>query len=115
MSPWDLEPVDSARMPAEVGGSVPVLPAEIQATLYQCKEEDWPPDGDRDEECQRILAGMEQVMTLSAAEPFAAPVDLNQYPSYAVIVEYPIDLTTIKARLENRFYRRVTSVQYDVR
>ena len=44
-----------------------------------------------------------------------APVDLNLYPSYAYVVEYPIDLSTIKARLENRFYRRVTAVQYDVR
>jgi hypothetical protein len=37
------------------------------------------------------------------------------YPSYAYVVEYPMDLSTIKARLENRFYRRVTAVQYDVR
>jgi len=54
-------------------------------------------------------------MSLAIAEPFVAPVDLNFYPTYAYIVEYPIDLSTIKARLENRFYRRVTAVQYDVR
>lgn len=35
-------------------------------------------------------------MGLSVAEPFIAPVDINQYPSYAFIVEYPIDLSTIK-------------------
>lgn len=54
-------------------------------------------------------------MSLAIAEPFVAPVDLNLYPSYAYVVEYPMDLSTIKARLENRFYRRVTAVQYDVR
>lgn len=54
-------------------------------------------------------------MSLAIAEPFAAPVDLNLYPSYAYVVEYPIDLSTIKARLDNRFYRRITAVQYDVR
>ena len=50
-------------------------------------------------------------MSLAIAEPFAAPV----YPSYALVVEYPMELSTIKARLDNRFYRRVTAVQYDVR
>ena len=54
-------------------------------------------------------------MDLAIAEPFAAPVDLNIYPSYVFVVEYPVDLSTIKARLENRFYRRVTAVQYDAR
>jgi len=29
-------------------------------------------------------------------------------------VEYPIDLSIIKARFENHFYRRVTSAQFDV-
>ncbi|XP_057380734.1 PH-interacting protein-like [Daphnia carinata] len=31
------------------------------------------------------------------------------------VVKYPMDLSTIKARLESRFYRRVSAVQYDVR
>lgn len=37
-----------------------------------------------------------QVMELAIAEPFVAPVDLNVYPTYAYVVEYPIDLSTIK-------------------
>ena len=40
-------------------------------------------------------------MSLSVAEPFVAPVDLQLYPSYALIVPYPIDLATIRARFEN--------------
>lgn len=71
--------------------------------------------GDREEACRRILHGLEQVMTLSIAEPFLAPVDLNIYPAYAYVIEYPIDLSTIKARFENRFYRRIASAQFDVR
>lgn len=54
-------------------------------------------------------------MGLSIAEPFLVPVDLSRYPSYALIVEYPVDLSTIKARLENNFYRRITAAQFDVR
>ncbi|XP_063225616.1 PH-interacting protein isoform X2 [Bacillus rossius redtenbacheri] len=114
MSPWDLEPVNQNRLPREVGGAVPVLPEEIQATLYQPQAEEWP-QGNRDATCRRILHGLEQVMGLSVAESFIAPVDINRYPSYAFVVEYPIDLSTIKGRFENHFYRRVTSAQFDVR
>ncbi|XP_015599493.1 PH-interacting protein isoform X2 [Cephus cinctus] len=118
MSPWDLEPIDEDRsgtgLPAEVGGAVPVLPEEIQATLYQPQTEEWPM-GDREATCRRIIRGLDQVMSLAIAEPFVAPVDLNIYPTYAFVVEYPIDLSTIKARFENHFYRRITSAQFDVR
>uniref|UniRef100_A0A1Q3EZI4 Bromo domain-containing protein n=1 Tax=Culex tarsalis TaxID=7177 RepID=A0A1Q3EZI4_CULTA len=114
MSPWDLEPVDENRLPVEVGGAVPVLDEELKATLYQPKPEEWP-RGDRDASCRRIIAGLEQVMGLAIADLFLAPVDLNIYPEYAFVVEYPIDLNTIKARFENHFYRRITSAQFDVR
>lgn len=114
MSPWDLEPVDESRLPQDVGGAIPVLPEELRATLYQPKTEEWP-RGDRDATCRRIIGGLEQVMGLAIADMFIAPVDLNIYPEYAFVVEYPIDLNTIKARFENHFYRRITSAQFDVR
>lgn len=114
MSPWDMEPIDEDRLPENVGGSVPVLPEEIQAILYRPKAEEWP-RGDREGSCRRIVAGFENVMGLAIADPFLTPVDLNSYPSYAYVVEYPIDLSTIKSRFENHFYRRITSAQFDVR
>lgn len=114
MSPWDMEPIDANRLPAEVGGQVVVTPEELRATLYQPKSEEWP-RGDRDATCRRIVAGLEEVMGLAIADPFLVPVDLNSYPMYAFVVEYPIDLTTIKSRFENHFYRRLTSAQFDVR
>ncbi|XP_011687322.1 PREDICTED: PH-interacting protein isoform X3 [Wasmannia auropunctata] len=114
MSPWDLEPVDEDRVPTEIGGAVPVLPEERQAILYQPHSEEWPM-GDREATCRRIIRGLDQVMSLAIAEPFVVPVDLSLYPTYAYIVEYPIDLSTIKARFENHFYRRITSAQFDVR
>ncbi|XP_034117693.1 LOW QUALITY PROTEIN: bromodomain and WD repeat-containing protein 3 [Drosophila albomicans] len=114
MSPWDMEPIDEQRLPDEVGGAIPVLPVEIRATLYQPKSEEWH-RGDRDGTCRRIINGLEQVMRLSIAEHFLAPVDLNIYPDYAYLIEYPIDLTTVKSRFENHFYRRITSAQFDVR
>lgn len=114
MSPWDLEPLDEDRLPQEEGGSVPVLSHELSATLYQPNADEWP-NGGRDEVTPRIIAGLEQVMGLAIADPFLAPVDLSLYPAYAFVVEYPIDLNTIKARFENKFYRRITSAQFDVR
>lgn len=114
MSPWDLEPVDEDRVPPVIGDAVPVLPEERQAILYQPHAEEWPM-GDREATCRRIIRGLDQVMSLAIAEPFVVPVDLSLYPTYAYIVEYPIDLSTIKARFENHFYRRITSAQFDVR
>lgn len=114
MSPWDMEPIDSSRMPNEVGGVVHVQAEELQSMLYQPVGDEWP-RGDRDGTCRRIVAGLEEVMGLAIADPFLVPVDLNIYPSYAFVVEYPIDLTTIKARFENHFYRRIASAQFDVR
>ena len=97
MSPWDLEPIDEDRRPDTVG-RVPVLPSEIVGTLYRPRPEDW--GGDRDPECKRISAALSQVMRLAIAKPFDSPVDLNLHPSYASIVEYPMDLFTIKSRLD---------------
>lgn len=114
MSPWDMEPIDDGRLPTEVGGVVYVEPQELRATLYQPTNDEWP-RGDREGSCRRIVAGLEEVMMLGIAEPFLAPVDLSIYPSYAYKIEYPIDLSTIKARFENHFYRRITSAQFDVR
>jgi bromodomain and WD repeat domain-containing protein 1/3 len=114
-SPWDLERVDLERRPPRPWAKVPALPTEIASLLYKPHAEDWPPVGDRDSECDRISSGFSKVMDMYVAKHFATPVNLDLYPTYASMVKYPMDLSTIKARLENRFYRRVTSVQYDVR
>lgn len=114
MSPWDMEQIDNSRLPNEVDGVVPILTKELQMMLYQPKSDEWPRN-DRDGTCRQIIAGLEKVMRLEIAEPFLVPVDLKIYPRYAFIVEYPIDLTTIKERFENNFYRRIASAQFDVR
>lgn len=114
MSPWDFEPVSKKQLPQGDGGSMPVNPEELGSLMHVPKDTEWPAHG-RDAECQRLVQGLEQIMELSIAEPFLAPVDLQAFPLYAMIIEYPVDLSLIKARLENRFYRRVTSVQFDVR
>ena len=83
-----------------------MLPAEI-ITLYQTSPGDWR-GLDRDSECDRISAGLGQVMLLAEWKPFASAFDLNLCP-------YPVDLVVVKKRLDNRFYRRASAVQFDVR
>ncbi|XP_041988946.1 PH-interacting protein isoform X2 [Aricia agestis] len=108
LSPWDLEPLDPERLPSEPGGAVPVLRHELEAVVGAVH--DWPSRA-----CATIANHISQVMTLSAAEPFVAPVDLQLYPAYALVVPYPVDLATIRARFENKFYRRAAAAQFDAR
>ncbi|KAJ8027105.1 Bromodomain and WD repeat-containing protein 3 [Holothuria leucospilota] len=114
MSPWDLEPIDKRNIPKKVGTGVPVTPAEIQQLQYDPQPGEWG-DCDQNTECERILKCLDQVMSLRVAEMFNAPVDLSAYPDYAMMVPYPTDLTTIKTRLELRFYRRRSALQWEVR
>lgn len=65
--------------------------------------------------CRRLWNYLDQVTKLPAAEPFVNPVDVKAYPTYAQIVEYPVPLSMIKARLEQRFYRQIAGVKFDIR
>ncbi|XP_045122866.1 bromodomain and WD repeat-containing protein 3-like isoform X2 [Portunus trituberculatus] len=114
LSPWDMEPIDENMESVERGGSVVVKKEELEELLYTTQDEEWA-GRDPDQECDRISHGLSQIMGLAIAEPFLVPVDLNVYSNYALMIEYPMDLTTIKSRLDNRFYRRINAVQFDVR
>ncbi|XP_030752508.1 PH-interacting protein isoform X2 [Sitophilus oryzae] len=114
MSPWDMEPIDESRIPEDDKAAMPVSSSELKSILYKPVPEDWP-NFERDSACRAITIGITQVMELAIAEPFLVPVDVNVYPSYARIIEYPIDLSTIKARFENNFYRRLSAAQFDIR
>ncbi|XP_057378098.1 bromodomain and WD repeat-containing protein 3-like [Daphnia carinata] len=116
LSPWDLHEIKKKPRGRPKSVTKNTVPTEDASVLYKPQIEDWPPEGNRDCECDRISAGISKIMNLSAAKHFAAPVDLDRYPLYVFVIKYPpMDLSTIKARLDNRFYRRLTAVQYDVR
>lgn len=55
-----------------------------------------------------------KIMEHSIAEHFNFPVDLDSYPSYALTIEYPMDLSTIRERITNHYYRRLNSLKLDV-
>lgn len=81
-----------------------VSDADMRALMYTPKPNEWP-NADREAECQRIIRGFEQISELSVAEQFLVPVDLSMFPDYAILIEYPMDLSLIVARLRNLFYR----------
>lgn len=91
-------------LPDNAGGAVDITPEERQAMMYIPETREWSQFG-RDHDCDRIARGLSRIMELSIAEPFVLPVDLDTYPTYAIVVEYPMDLGTIKARVQNRYYR----------
>ncbi|XP_028970269.2 PH-interacting protein isoform X4 [Esox lucius] len=114
MSPWDMEPIPDDVFPEELGQSVPLTEEEQRELLYVPLEGEWG-TATRNHECLRIINAIDQLTMLDVAVPFALPVDLNAYPTYCTVVAYLTDLSTIRTRLENRFYRRMSSLMWEVR
>uniref|UniRef100_A0A667YZG0 PH-interacting protein n=1 Tax=Myripristis murdjan TaxID=586833 RepID=A0A667YZG0_9TELE len=115
MSPWDMETIPTdASFPDELGMSVPLTEEEQKELLYVPLDGEWG-SRTRSEECERIIKAIDQLCTLDVAAPFAFPVDLQAYPTYCTVVAYVTDLSTIRQRLENRFYRRMSSLMWEVR
>ncbi|XP_008423491.1 bromodomain and WD repeat-containing protein 3 [Poecilia reticulata] len=115
LSPWDVEPIqDDAQPPDTDGGGIPATAEEMKELMYKPVPGEWG-ERSRDEECDRIIAGIEQLITLEIAAPFSGPVDLIQYPTYCTVIAYPTDLGTIRLRLINRFYRRLSALVWEAR
>ncbi|KAJ8400340.1 hypothetical protein AAFF_G00397230 [Aldrovandia affinis] len=123
LSPWDVEcipenapPINDvpAQQPETLGGGVAVTADEMTDVMYKPREGEWGVRS-RDEECERIISGINQLVTIDIAAPFSGPVDIVQYPTYCAVVAYPTDLGTIRMRLANRFYRRISALVWDVR
>ncbi|XP_028656036.2 bromodomain and WD repeat-containing protein 3 isoform X1 [Erpetoichthys calabaricus] len=115
LSPWDVEPIpDNAQLPDQIGNSVPVSSSEQSELMYKPQEGEWGIKS-RDEECERIINGINQLLTFQFALPFAAPVDFATYPDYFLVVAYPTDVTTIRTRLVHRFYRRTSALIWEVK
>ncbi|KAH0624828.1 hypothetical protein JD844_032667 [Phrynosoma platyrhinos] len=107
LSPWDMEPIpEHVDKPEELGASVSVTSEEMAKLLYKPQKGEWQGKS-QDEECERIISAIDQLLTLDISAAFAGPVDLNTYPKYSTVIAYPTDLWTIRMRLVNRFYRLV--------
>ncbi|XP_068564112.1 bromodomain and WD repeat-containing protein 3 isoform X2 [Cebidichthys violaceus] len=114
LSPWDVEPIPDAQQPETEGGGIPVTADEMNELMYKPLPGEWG-ERSRDAECERIVAGIDQLITVEIAAPFSGPVDLVQYPTYCTVIAYPTDLGTIRLRLRNRFYRHLSALIWDAR
>uniref|UniRef100_A0A8C5CTS9 Bromodomain and WD repeat domain containing 1 n=1 Tax=Gadus morhua TaxID=8049 RepID=A0A8C5CTS9_GADMO len=115
LSPWDIERIsDIDQRPETDGGGIPVTAEEMSELMYKPLDGEWG-DRCRDEECERIIAAIDQLITVEIAAPFSGPVDIVQYPTYCTVIAYPTDLGTIRLRLINRFYRRLSALIWDAR
>ncbi|CAM5079138.1 unnamed protein product [Eretmochelys imbricata] len=115
LSPWDMEPIpDNVDQPEELGASLSVTSEEMEKLLYKPQEGEWGKRS-RDEVCEQIISGIDQLLNLDISAAFAGPVDLSTYPKYCTVIAYPTDLCTIRMRLINRFYRRISALVWEVR
>jgi hypothetical protein len=117
MSPWDIDRIDNNEDAAPGNlircGKV-ITEAERRNMFFHAgNPDDWPSNG-MDQECDRILQGLDDIMRLDIAKPFNEPVDLMQIPLYAKTIPYLMDLNTFRERLINRFYRRKDALTFDV-
>ncbi|XP_066478380.1 bromodomain and WD repeat-containing protein 1 isoform X2 [Tiliqua scincoides] len=115
LSPWDMELVpENVDQPEELGASVSVTAEEMLKLVYKPQKGEWQ-GKPQNEECDRIICGIDQLLRLDISAAFAGPVDLNTYPKYSTVIAYPTDLWTIRMRLANRFYRRLSALIWEVR
>ncbi|KAM4701838.1 bromodomain and WD repeat-containing protein 1 [Discoglossus pictus] len=115
LSPWDMDIIpEGVIQPEEPGTSVSLSQDELDNLLYRPQDGEWG-NRSRDEECERIICGIDQLLNLDMANDFATPVDWRTYRNYYMMVAYPTDLGTIRMRLVNRFYRRISALVWEVR
>lgn len=112
LSPWDLEPIVDAVSDEYRHEGIPVTDEE-RFSFNIINDEEWP-IATREEDRQRLVNGFIRIMQFSHAEEFSVPVDLNVHPIYGIIIAYPMDLSTVKSRIENNFYRRISTIKFDV-
>lgn len=54
----------TAQQPDQIGGGVPVTPEELSRLMYQPQKGEWGLVRSMDEECERIISGIDQLMVL---------------------------------------------------
>ncbi|MCP9257230.1 hypothetical protein DINM_000465 [Dirofilaria immitis] len=111
MSPWDVQPQQPNRRSGIASEEDQVLFSQ-----YPVNERDWIGAVDGISACsERLIDAVRSMENDPHIKPFAFPVNLTEYPDYLWDVDYPIDLNTIVERVKNRFYRRLASLEQDIR
>uniref|UniRef100_A0A8B9JZI7 Bromodomain and WD repeat domain containing 1 n=1 Tax=Astyanax mexicanus TaxID=7994 RepID=A0A8B9JZI7_ASTMX len=89
LSPWDIEAIpENALQPESVGAGVPVTDEEMNDILYKPREGEWGVRS-REEESMRIIAGIDQLITV---------VDKCAFKHYCVYLTFFFSLVFIICR-----------------
>lgn len=62
---------------------------------------------------RRILTILDTIIDEEEFEPFCTPVSRYDYPEYVHVVPYGMDLSTMRKRVELRFYRTIGAITHD--
>ena len=84
--------------------NIPLTDEERLLLAYEPEDSDWLGEG-RDAMTERLVAGLEALSQLNFAGPFVYPVDVHAYPDYWTVVPYPTDLSNLREKLLNKYYR----------
>lgn len=84
--------------------NIPLTDEERLLLAYEPEDCDWLGEG-RDAMTERLVAGLEALSQLNFAGPFVYPVDVHAYPDYWTVVPYPTDLSNLREKLLNKYYR----------
>jgi hypothetical protein len=64
---------------------------------------------------RRCLMVLDRLANDSFAEIFLEPVDLDEFPDYEEVIDFPMDLGTIRQKLANKKYQAPENFARDVR
>uniref|UniRef100_A0A158Q3Z3 Bromo domain-containing protein n=1 Tax=Dracunculus medinensis TaxID=318479 RepID=A0A158Q3Z3_DRAME len=111
MSPWDVDPQQPGRR-----SGIATEKDLIAFAQQPVSDIEWP-DNPRgfDGYLERFLEAVRELERKPELRPFISPVNLSKYPEYIRNVDYPVDVDTIMMRMVNRFYRRLLSLEQDIR
>ncbi|CAI4222186.1 unnamed protein product [Auanema sp. JU1783] len=115
ISPWDCQKKTSGRRSNTEATPAEIISCGETVPTQGCWPGDDSPITNRDAFCQRMAEGIDKLSANEIVTPFSTPVNLADFPLYSNIVDYCIDMQTISERLRNKWYRRLISLQHDIR
>uniref|UniRef100_A0A0K0DWW8 Bromo domain-containing protein n=1 Tax=Strongyloides stercoralis TaxID=6248 RepID=A0A0K0DWW8_STRER len=109
-SPWEIMPKKQSRVSNDKATE-----SELdELAKVDENTNDWG-NFTRMEVLSRAKTVIDAIISHPEAEIFVDKVDLKVFDDYLLYVSQPIDLQTIKERLENNYYRRLISLEDDIR
>ncbi|OAF68678.1 Bromodomain and WD repeat-containing protein 1 [Intoshia linei] len=113
LNPWDIEQIVPERVPdsnaSEYGATLEEHMLSYGAVKFKSVI-----DAGGESYKNSLVRMIDSVITMPIAQDFVNPVDISIYPLYAINVPYMMDLTKIRERILNGYYRQLVSLINDI-